>query len=72
MRAAVLIAMREVRERRPVLAAALVATQAVHAQDRRDGAVFAEKKDARYDAIKAEVKVLCAAFPFYKSKVVSA
>ncbi len=39
-----------------ILAAALVATQAVHAQDRRDGAVFAEKKDARYDAIKAEVR----------------
>ncbi|HYN42782.1 MAG TPA: hypothetical protein VE129_13445, partial [Thermoanaerobaculia bacterium] len=39
-----------------VLTAALVAAPSAHAQERRDGAVFAEKKDARYDAIKAEVR----------------
>ncbi len=39
-----------------LLTVALVATTAVHAADRRDGVVFAEKKDAKLDAIKAEVR----------------
>jgi len=39
-----------------VLAATLVPASAVPAEERRDGAVFAEKKDARLDAIKAEVR----------------
>jgi hypothetical protein len=39
-----------------VLAATFVPTPALLADDRRDGAVFAEKKDARYDAIKDEVR----------------
>ncbi|MCC6502466.1 MAG: serine hydroxymethyltransferase [Deltaproteobacteria bacterium] len=37
-----------------------------------DKALQNRSNEAALDAIKAEVKVLCAAFPFYKSKVVSA
>jgi len=37
-----------------------------------DKALQNRSKEAALDAIKAEVKVLCAAFPFYKSRVVSA
>ena len=37
-----------------------------------DSALQNRSNEAALEAIKAEVKVLCAAFPFYKSKVVSA